>query len=691
MIKKLFIPLAIALAAMLSTATTSCEDKIDESNLFTFTGLTMSQYLESDTTFSDFYQILKRAQVSQRQKSTLDKLLSTRGNYTCFAPTNQAVRLFLDSVYDHRPYEIDTMSQEVANTIVLNCLIDHGDGQPLLSTQFVSGAIEWTTFNDRHIILDFDTIEGGHLAVVLNNSSRITRSDIEVSNGVIHAVNRVLSPSTASLSALIAETPNLLIFSHLLEITGWADSMLLYRDEAYELLPEGYLQPKKGQSWQWKKPNPAHRYYGYTAFVEPDSVYCAEWNLPELQVENGKLKNWDDIFPIIEQHCKEVYTDATSDDYTSPYNAVNQFVSYHLLNFRVPFNNLVYHYNELGYSPKRPNQLTLDIWEYYETYGKFRRMFKITHSAKDGRMSINRHSTYDTAFRGTFKELSCDREGIEVFTGNGQYTNNALNGYYHIIGGILLYDEDVPNKVLNERIRFNAMATMRELMTNDIRSVSYTINANHNIPRGYITDFWFSDETEVTYINQMSEHSYEGWRDFQGDELLISGLVDFTFKLLPVPFDGTYEIRFGMTNQSGRIMGQLYFGTNPDNLQALGLPLDFRMSTSDPSIGWVPDEKDVEINLENDKHMRNRGYMKGPNQFAVNSYGNAMTQPLRSATGTRNAIRRIIYTGKLEQQKTYYIRVKTLLEGVTTNGIALDYMELVPKWVYSGVEAEDIW
>ena len=146
-----------------------------------------------------------------------------------------------------------------------------------------------------------------------------------------------------------------------------------------------------------------------------------------------------------------------------------------------------------------------------------------------------------------------------------------------------------------------------------------------------------------------------------------------------------------MTNQSDRIMGQLYFGTNPDNLQALGLPLDFRMSTSDPNIGWVPDEKDVEINLENDKHMRNRGYMKGPNQFAVNSYGNAMTQPLRSATGTRNAIRRIIYTGKLEQQKTYYIRVKTLLEGVTTNGLALDYMEIVPKWVYSGVEAEDIW
>ena len=126
---------------MLSTATTSCEDKIDESNLFTFTGLTMSQYLESDTTFSDFYQILKRARVSQRQKSTLDKLLSTRGNYTCFAPTNPAVRLFLDSVYDHRPYEIDTMSREVAHPIVLNCLIYHCSGQPLLSTQYVSGAI----------------------------------------------------------------------------------------------------------------------------------------------------------------------------------------------------------------------------------------------------------------------------------------------------------------------------------------------------------------------------------------------------------------------------------------------------------------------------------------------------------------------------------------------------------------------
>jgi hypothetical protein len=668
----------------------SCSDKVDTGDLYTFTGKTMTDYFRDDTTFRDFYKIIQISKVSEQQKSTLDKLLSARGNYTCFAPTNEAIRIFLDSIYDHKPYQIDTISRTIANKIALNCIIDHGNEKALLSTGFNVGAIEHATFNDRHIIVNFDTLQGGRLIIVLNSTSQIIRPDIEVSNGVIHTVNRVIAPSTAILPSLISQVNNMHIFSKLLEVTSWADSMIRYRDEAYELLPESYLQPKQGQTWQWAKPNPEHRYYGYTAFIEPDSVYESQWNIPAPQVDNGKIRNWDEIFSIIKQKCADAYPDAKADDPTSPDNAVNQFISYHLLNYRVPFNNLVYHYNELGYCPRTPEQLTLDVWEYYETYGHFRRMFKITQSAKDGRMSINRHCNYSNSFTGNYHETSCDRPGIKINANNGHYTNNALNGYYYPIDQILTYDNDVPNKVLNERLRFDVLAAMPEMMTNDIRSVSYSTNANHNIPRGYISGVRFTDETEVTYINQMSEHSYEGWRDWQGDELLISGQVDFTFKLMPVPYDGTYEVRFGMTNQPDRIMGQIYFGTDPNNLPALGLPLDFRTATSAPAIGWIADTKDIDANLENDKNMRNRGFMKAPNYCAVNSYGSAMNNPMRSATGSDCALRRIIWTGKLEAQKTYYIRIKSVLES-TTNGLALDYIELVPKWVYSGPEGEDIW
>lgn len=678
-------------ACAVSAMFTSCKDEVDDSDLYTFKGQTVTDYIKNDTSFSYFYHVLQVAKVSQKTSSTLDQLLSARGNYTLFAPTNSAMRLYLDSIYLHQPYQLDTMSQATANLIALNALIDNGNDEPILSTSFNVGAIEQPTANDRHILVNFDTLSGGNMVVVLNSDAHILQSDIEVSNGVIHTVDRVLSPSMSTLPSLLEQTPNMQVFSQLLKETGYADSMLKYRDESYELLTDEYLQPKQGQSWQWEKPSPTHRYYGYTAFVEPDSVYQAKWNIPAVQTRNGIIQNWNEIYDVIKQRCAEAYPNATNDDPTSLDNAVNQFVSYHLLNYRVPYNNLVYHYNELGYTPRIPEVLTLDVWEYYETYGKGRRMFKITQSAKTGRMSINRHCTYDNSFTGNYEELSCDREGVQVFATNGGYTNNALNGYYFPIDDILIYDDDVPNKVLNERIRFNVMAAMPELMTNSIRSVSMYVNANHNIPRGYISGVSFSDQTEVTYINQLSEHSYEGWRDYQGDELLISGQVDFTFKLMPVPFDGTYELRFGMTNQADRIMAQIYFGTDPDNLQAIGLPLDFRVATTSPTIGWIQDTEDIESNLENDKTMRNHGFMKGPEYAGVNTYGGQVTVPLRIASGSFNAIRRIIYTGTLERDKTYYVRCKSVLDGVTNRGLALDYMELVPKWVYSSADAEDIW
>ena len=36
------------------------------------------------------------------------------------------------------------------------------------------------------------------------------------------------------------------------------------------------------------------------------------------------------------------------------------------------------------------------------------------------------------------------------------------------------------------------------------------------------------------------------------------------------------------------------------------------------------------------------------------------------------------------------MRIKSVLES-TANGMDLDYIEVVPKWVYNGPEGEDIW
>ena len=208
----------------------SCKDEVDTSDIYTFKGQTISDYAKEDSSLSLFYHALTLAKVKASSKSSLATLLSTRGNYTVFAPTNNAIRIFLDSIYAHEPYDIDTMSMETANKIALNCILDYGDEEALLSTGFFVGAIDKGTFNDRHILVEFDTIAGGQLSIILNNTSRIIQPDIELTNGVIHVVNKVIAPSTSSLSALISQINNMRIFSHLLEETSWADSLIKYRD-----------------------------------------------------------------------------------------------------------------------------------------------------------------------------------------------------------------------------------------------------------------------------------------------------------------------------------------------------------------------------------------------------------------------------------------------------------------------------
>ena len=660
----------------------SCKDEVDTSDIYTFKGQTISDYAKEDSSLSLFYHALTLAKVKASSKSSLATLLSTRGNYTVFAPTNNAVRIFLDSIYAHEPYDIDTMSMETANKIALNCILDYGDEEALLSTGFFVGAIDKGTFNDRHILVEFDTIAGGQLSIILNNTSRIIQPDIELTNGVIHVVNKVIAPSTSSLSALISQINNMRIFSHLLEETSWADSLIKYRDESYEEIPDNIRDRKVGLTWQ-DYPSPVHRYYGYTAFVEPDSVYVADWGVPEPEIVNGAVRNWDAIMAVIRERCKEAYPTATSNDLKSEDNAVNQFVSYHLINQRVPFNYLVNHLTELGYYYAIPDQLSIDVWEYYVTMGKHNRMFKITQPAKTGTMNINRYSKYDNSFYGDYHEISCERPGIEISSTNYGYTNNALNGYYYPINHVMIYDSDVPNKVLNERMRYDAMAAMPELMTNNIRHPA--TRGNHNIPSMFVKDFTYTDETQCSMISWG-----ESWVNWQGDELIFYGQVDLTFKLLPVPYEGTYEVRIGCANLGSRIMAQIYFGTNKENLPAIGLPVDFRILTDSPYIDWIKDGPDVEENKENDKFMRNKGYMKAPKYFCRNTYTSPMNVPLRNSEGSIVSLRKIIYTGRMEPNTTYYMRIKSVLES-TANGMDLDYIEVVPKWVYNGPEGEDIW
>jgi len=675
-----------AVLALVGLAFYSCQDKVDESDYATFTGETVSSYLNKTDKYTSFAYICGKVKLSSRSESTVAQLLSARGNYTVFAPTNEAVQAYLDSIYVTKDYDVTQIPDSTAEYIVRNAIIDNGNADAYLTTDFIVGALDKTNMNDRYITISYANDSTGKSKTMVNEKSAICSPDVEVENGVIHGVDYVLQLSNAYLPSLMEQTENLKVFSMLMKQTGWDEAMNQYRDEDYEQNHEIYGTDISGNQY----PYPEHRYFGFTAFVEPDSVFVEKWGIPEPIVENGILQNGAEILAVITEKAKEAYPEAKSNDLKSEENAVNQFVSYHLLPERLTLEKIVLHHAEMGFAYNNPSALSIDCFEYYETMCKIhRRLMKITEGKQSEGKRINRHCKYktDVANGEFYEEYDVDRDGVLIEESNKNYNNQALNGFYYTINDILVYDDDVPNKVLNERLRWDVTTLLPELMTNGYRQ--YQTNGSLPFPAGYFSTITFTEACKFRYLPYYSSTV----DNYQGDEFNVRGQYDMTLKLPPVPYEGTWEFRLAAPVNTSFGMAQIYFGTNPDNLAPIGLPLDLRLAQSNPNIGWEQDTDDWDHNYENDKIMRNHGYMKPPYHDGIKrSGGTVITESMRNTTtyASNLRLRKIITQQTFKPDQVYYVRIKSVMEN-TNLSFLLDYLEFAPKWVYSGTEAEDIW
>ena len=88
----------LAIGFMAVMGLTSCNEEPDDSNLFSADDQTISEMLRDRDNLTGFYRIL--------QKGGFDKYLGTYGEYTCFAPINEGVEVYIDSLYDDTSYLI---------------------------------------------------------------------------------------------------------------------------------------------------------------------------------------------------------------------------------------------------------------------------------------------------------------------------------------------------------------------------------------------------------------------------------------------------------------------------------------------------------------------------------------------------------------------------------------------------------
>ncbi len=677
----------VLIASLTTVAISSCTEDIDESDLYTFTGeMMIDHFANNPEIYSSYLEILGMVHPSKHSPSTMHELLAARGKYTCFAPTNEAIEIYLDSLYKIKEVEslnVSEIPDSVAEDIVFNSIIEN---EAYESVEFNEGALGVTNMNDRYI--DISTIaENGQTILMVNSDSRIVHKDVEVENGYIHGVDRVLAPSKSTIGELILATPNTVMFGKLLELTGWNKKVSAYRDEAYEDKKEAGVTKTSEYNTKFSGKYPEHRYYGYTIFVEPDEVFK----------QNGIGVNLgDDFVTDLMKWLKDnaAYDQSTSwgNDYTDENNALNQFVAYHIIAHRMTYDKLVIYSNEKGYNNRHPNEnqvWKVNVWDYYETIGKHRRSVKITGSRLGKR--LNRYSIYRTSTKSDsyIENTSLIPEHLHGLTisqinedteKNVRYKNQAINGYYYLIDGMHVWHEDIPNKVLNERMRYDVCSMLPEMMTNNCR---YNKDINKFFTKDYFDNIInMTDQTEFLYLPNTGNEGGHTWMNYQTDEFNINGVYDFTMKLPPVPLKTTYEIRYGLNINGNRGMAQVYFGENPNNLSPIGIPLDLRLANTLVT-GWVSDDglsaDEIE---ENDKAMRNNGYMKGPKYF--------WTDDTHSGRSWSDCLRCIIYTGDLEPGKTYYIRFKSVLESTKTEFV-FDYLEFVPKSVYNGEVAEDKW
>ena len=100
-----------SIALLVGCTITSCDDRIEDENRFTFKGELIAGHLESNPEkFSHFVEILKKARIGKKKSNVEEedtrgsvlKTLSTYGSYTCFAPTNEAIDSFLLYEYNTR-------------------------------------------------------------------------------------------------------------------------------------------------------------------------------------------------------------------------------------------------------------------------------------------------------------------------------------------------------------------------------------------------------------------------------------------------------------------------------------------------------------------------------------------------------------------------------------------------------------
>ena len=702
-------------AALLLTALAGCKEDVDTSARYVFKEDTILSYLEKySNVYSEYVALLKQVKVGELSQTTVGQLMSARGHYTCFAPTNEAIHAYLqnlvdEGIIDEPSWEAFTDSAQldsIRQVIVFNSIIDGGDEVFYETGSFPAtdnAEIAISNMYDRKLSVHYVPNEPDSIYINGDCPINIRNRDIFAINGMVHQMEKVVAPTIVSLggrlSEVIAEKRGpYLVTARCIKACGYLDTLMRTRDERYEWLRRtGQLPDRINASSRGLASltdgfayAPDHRKYGFTIFSETDEWWEEQLGKPADEITPEDVQEW-----VVGQKYYPAALD--NDKYESADNVLNQWISYHILPYRLSSDRLVIHYNENGYyQPSHPISYTIPVAEHYVTLGP-RRLLRLYESKESNGVYLNRFPKINNGRKEDGHEASCmpSRVGCRVDKESplvGEY--NMENGFIYSIDAPLAYSDSVRNNLGRQRLRYEVMSLFPEAMNNDIRRQPLSSAKFQNV--------WFYDDAQYRYLENMSINENScfvyfnaynlGWGSNQGDELKGVGRYEVVLKLPPVPVRGTYELRYRVLATKERGVAQLYFGDNLNNLPVVGIPVDLVVCGDAARCGeagvrkcaWEADTEDQDYNAEIDKRMRNNGFMKG-------EYGLWNGSTICRSTGYKHIVRHLVTRQTMDPSKTYYIKFKSVLD-TDRKELYLDTIELCPKEVFDNPETpEDIW
>lgn len=664
LLKQIFkLGLTVCMLTVCLFSLNSCVDEQVPGNRYTFTGETIADYLQNNNEeFSSFITILKRA----NNWGELD----TYGHYTCFAPTNDAIDAYLRQ---REMTSLDQLTKEDCDTLSWTHLIN----ATFFMSDMVEGSLPSVNLLDRFLTLSYDSVqaEDGRFKLrhCINKNSHIIQLDDTVENGVVQVVDSVIKVAGDYVFDIVKDNPDTQIFFEALNMVGLEDSLKKWKDETYTIdydsVHDGIIGTGGGAEykvyyWGEKKTN-------FTMLIEPDSVYA----------KHGIY----DIEDLIE-YANEVYNDAyypehagkyDPDDYRDRRHPLNKFVSYHILPFCVPSDA---NFNcRKDIIENRCIVSLIDPEDYFETMmpHSIMRVSTVTKGADKG-VYINRRGIGTLTSSSTEFEGRPDHRGVRIYTTTemANVNSEACNGYVHYVDDILEYSDFVRNDILNRRMRIDCSTLSPDFMTSGARQ-RLGNTTSEGIGFKQPTNFHSYNQDYTMWVRSSNTANWS----YQGDGVDLQGNYDILFKLPPIPFSGTWEFRLSYRGYEGCGVVQNYVGDSPENMIPCGIPTDLRLAANaNPNIGWLHDadelNNDEELMRANDKAMKNRGYMKGPD-----SHTNG-TDPMRLVS---IQARRIIVSQYFDASKDYYCRMKLVLDNPKAE-MNFDYMEWCPKSVFDNNE-----